>query len=84
MIEIETTIAGQHCRARVTYWFPGDPGKTWGPPEHCWPPEPPEIDFVILDERGIPSPSLKNQLDEEELEEIEFRLMQAINTEEEY
>lgn len=31
----------------VTSYFPGDPGRTSGPPENCYPPEPPEIEFEI-------------------------------------
>jgi hypothetical protein len=29
-------------------YFPGDPGRVSGPPEHCYPPEPAEIDVEQL------------------------------------
>jgi hypothetical protein len=27
-------------------YYPGDPGKTYGPPEQCYPPEPDEVDIA--------------------------------------
>ena len=29
---------------------PGDPGRTWGPPEKCYPPEGPEIEVLSVRE----------------------------------
>ena len=29
-------------------WSPGDPGRVWGPPEHCYPPEPPELEILSI------------------------------------
>jgi len=35
---------------RVTYsTSPGDPGQTSGPPERCWPPEPPEFEIEKIE-----------------------------------
>ncbi len=35
---------------RVTFSAsPGDPGRTSGPPEHCYPPEGPEFDLERID-----------------------------------
>jgi hypothetical protein len=36
---------------RVTYTYrPGHPGQTYGPPERCYPPEPPEIEITLVEE----------------------------------
>jgi len=33
----------------ATYTYrAGYPGKLWGPPEHCYPPEGPEVELVAL------------------------------------
>jgi hypothetical protein len=32
---------------------PGDPGRTYGPPERCYPPEPPEVEILrVFDSAG--------------------------------
>lgn len=41
------TIAFNKARLQVTFtYFPGDPGRTSGPPERCYPPEPAEFEVV--------------------------------------
>jgi hypothetical protein len=38
------------CDLRVYFSAtPGDPGQTSGPPERCWPPEPPEVDIECIE-----------------------------------
>jgi hypothetical protein len=38
---------------------PGDPGRTYGPPERCYPPESPEVDLLMVyDEDGRERPDL--------------------------
>lgn len=38
---------------------PGDPGCTYGPPERCYPPEPPEVEVLrVFDEDGKERPDL--------------------------
>ena len=37
----------------VTF-HPGDPGRTYGPPERCYPPEPSEVEYLsITDAAGM-------------------------------
>ena len=36
----------------ITSYIPGDPGRISGPPEHCYPPEPPEIEFEVRTANG--------------------------------
>lgn len=43
---------GHELRGTATF-YPGDPGRTFGPPEKCYPPEPDELDIVTLTYRGV-------------------------------
>lgn len=46
--EVETVVelAGAEVEVTVVYnWTPGSPGRTYGPPEDCYPPEGPEVDI---------------------------------------
>jgi hypothetical protein len=79
MIEIETMIGGHHCWARVTHYWAGDPGNISGPPEGCWPPEPPELDFEIIDKDGNRLRHLEKIMDDYEREDICDALMDAID-----
>lgn len=83
MIEIETMIGGHHCYARVTHYSPGDPGYISGPAEHCYPPEPPELNFEILDMQGNRSKHMESLMTGEEWEDIYDALMLAIENQEE-
>jgi hypothetical protein len=40
---------GMEIDIKVEFEFTaGDPGKTWGDPENCWPPEPDRIDIISV------------------------------------
>lgn len=82
-LTVETDLFGE-LRFEVTYTHsPFRPGKYSGPPEHCYPDEPEELEiesiFVInspaipstIDVRGILSPDF--------LEEVEDQLYDAIH-----
>jgi hypothetical protein len=43
--------AGLEWTAKGEY-FPGDPGRCSGPPENCYPPEPPEVNLSELKLNG--------------------------------
>lgn len=81
MTDIETTVAGIPCIARCTYYSPADPGRTYGPPEHCWPPEPAEIDFDILDRRGRYAAWLERKMTTDDIDRIEHEIIEAIEEE---
>jgi hypothetical protein len=66
MDEFEIRVCGIPAIARVTHYRPGDPGRTWGPPERCYPPEPAELEWVVLDRRGRPAPWLERKLTDAE------------------
>lgn len=53
--------------ARVTSYYPGDPGRTSGPPEMCYPPEPPEIEWELwtVDDKPAPDEVLTSQREDE-------------------
>lgn len=58
--------------ARVTYYYRGAPGRTSGPPENCYPPEPPELDWELLNLDGTPAPDtvLVGQREDEITEQL--------------
>jgi hypothetical protein len=80
---IDTQIAGIPCKVKCTYYEPEDPGRSWGPPEDCWPPEPAVVDFTVLDRRGRPAPWLERKLQAEDIERIECEIIQHIEQEKE-
>lgn len=47
MDEFNVEINGIYIPVVVEKYYPGDAGKTYGPPETCYPPEPAEIDWFI-------------------------------------
>ena len=77
MTTIETSVAGIPCQARMTYYAPADPGRTYGPPEDCWPPEPAVVDFDVLDRRGRAAPWLERKLSVDDIARIEGELIEA-------
>lgn len=47
----ETTVEleGNEVEVTVEYSYsPGTPGKTYGPPENCYPPEGPEVEILAV------------------------------------
>jgi hypothetical protein len=76
-ITIETQVRGIPCRAKLTYYAARVPGRTYGPPEHCYPEEPEEIEFEILDRRGRPAPWLERKLTRDDQDRIESELSLA-------
>lgn len=68
---ISTRIAGIPCQIEVTHYIPHQPGRTYGPPEHCYPDEPAEISFDVYDKRGYPATWLERKMTERDVERIE-------------
>lgn len=58
------------CLIRVTSYSPGCPGFTSGPPESCYPPEPPEIEWEVVDAAGNPVDVALSDDDAERIEEL--------------
>jgi len=79
-MEIETRVAGIPCWARLTHYHPGDPGRTYGPPEDCWPPEPAEMDWTILDGRGRPAPWLERKMTDQDVDRISDQFLEMLRT----
>lgn len=65
------------CRVEFTY-YPGDPGRLSGPPEDCYPPEPPEFEIcrVLVDGNDV-----IELLDEAALDALALRIEDGYETE---
>jgi hypothetical protein len=55
MTDFTTTINGIKCICRVTSYRPYVPAKISGPPEDCYPEEPAEFEFDIINLDGTPA-----------------------------
>jgi hypothetical protein len=58
----DTKVAGIPCQCSVTHYLPGTPEYINGLPENCYPAEPEEFEFDILDRRGKPALWLEKKL----------------------
>jgi hypothetical protein len=73
-----TEIRGVPCKVRVTYYVPADPGRTYGPPERCYPPQPAVVDFDVLDEQGRPDSALESRMDDADTRAVEQEAITAM------
>lgn len=48
MFEFCITLDGEDYIVHVKRFTPASPGRTWGPPEHCYPPTGSEADFDLV------------------------------------
>jgi len=53
-------------------YSPGDPGRTYGPPEKCYPPEPAELDITAV--QNLAGDDITDQVSVEELEKLSERI----------
>lgn len=65
-------LAGQETEVRVEYrYYPGSPGKTYGPPENCYPSESDDADIEAVYRTGDPSKTdIGKQLTEKQMEDL--------------
>ena len=56
----ETRICGIPCQCEVLMYH-NDPGRTYGPPENCYPPEF-EFEYQILDRKGYRAEWLERKI----------------------
>ena len=47
MSDLYLNFHGVDIEVEVTNYYGGDPGRIYGPPELCYPPEPAEVEFEI-------------------------------------
>lgn len=58
-----TQVAGIPCQCEVTYYRRAEPMLVYGMGMgDCFPPEPEEFQFRLLDRKGYPAPWLENKL----------------------
>jgi hypothetical protein len=43
----ETSVGDWDIKVHVTHFYSGAPGRTSGPPENCYPEDPPEIEYSV-------------------------------------
>lgn len=67
-MNITFTAIGLTFGADVNY-TPGDPGRTYGPPEYCYPAEPDELEFISLTCEGKDAMFLLNSTCADEIEQ---------------
>lgn len=75
---ISTRIHGIPCQVRVTHYCAADPRRTWGPPEQCWPAEPAEVEFEVLDSRGRTARWLERKMDDADTQAVEQEIIAAM------
>jgi hypothetical protein len=69
MSDFNTKVQGIPCVCRVTHYRPAVPGRISGPPEDCYPDEPSEFEFELLNTSGKGAPMFwlqKKVTDEDE------------------
>lgn len=50
---LDLGVAGE-CDCDISFnYLPGNPGRISGPPEHCYPPEPAEVEIISVVYRGV-------------------------------
>ena len=78
MSELLIRVCGIPAIAEVHHYTPGDPGRTWGPPERCHPPEPEDVEFTLRDRRGYRAAWLEAKA-EREGEDLTELVLDAIH-----
>ena len=78
MDEIETTIGGIPCTARVTFYTTGHPATHWDPAE------PEEVEYEILTLTGNLAPWLQSKATPADHARITTEILAVINHQEHY
>lgn len=76
MSTLETRVCGIPCLVDYTVSGHYEPAKVWGPPEHCYEAQYPEVDFQVLDRRGRPAPWLEKKMSLADRNEIENEILE--------
>jgi hypothetical protein len=74
---IPVILDGEDYHAGILSYYPGDPGRLSGPPEHCYPPEPEEVEWELCDEEGNILVVLP--LTEKQYQDIESQILDFIH-----
>ncbi|MFT0533977.1 hypothetical protein ACMHYJ_14285 [Castellaniella hirudinis] len=74
---LNTHIQGIPCQVSVTHYTPADPGRITGPVDRCYPPEPAEVEFDVLDRRGRPAPWLERKMGDADARAVEQEIIAA-------
>lgn len=69
--QFTTKVSGIPCICEVTHFIRARPGRYSGPPEDCYPDEPSEFEFNILDTKGRRAEWLENKLTQDDIERLE-------------
>ena len=69
--DFETTVAGIPCGVVIEGYSPGVPAKLFGLPENCYPAEPSELEFILVDRGGYRAQWLMDKLTDDDCARIE-------------
>lgn len=69
--QFDTKVSGIPCICEVLHYRRAVPGKFSGPAEDCYPDEPSEFQFRLLDRKRNPAPWLEKKLTEDDNSRLE-------------
>jgi len=72
---------GYDLEVEVTFYTPGNPGVTSGPPENCFPPEDEDVDWQLVDDDTLIASLIYES--ESLCDEVTIAVLEAIYKEQE-
>lgn len=69
--EIEARVCDIPCLVVVTHYEPFAPGRTYGPPELCYPDEGGEAEWHLADRRGRKAEWLERKMNQGERDRVD-------------
>jgi len=73
---MKTYIDGIPCLIDYTIVGKYSPAKTDTTPDHCYPAEYPDIDFIVCDLRWRPAPWLERKMTHDDIQRIETEILE--------
>lgn len=67
----DARVCGIPCLVVVTHYEPFVPGRTYGPPELCYPDEGGEAEWFLADRRGRKAQWLERKMSQSDLDHVD-------------